>query len=272
MTPNVAEMKIYISVDIEGVAGITHWDEAEKNHADWHEFREIMTRETIAAIDGARAAGATEIWVKDAHDTARNLITTLLPADVTLIREWSGHPYSMIQELDESFDALVMVGWHAGVASEENALAHTMNTRTSAVMLNGKPASEFTLFVNAAATLKVPTVFVSGDKALMREVEATNAHITRVAVKEGRGASTISMSPAAAQAAIRAGVEKALRGNLKSCLVTPPEKCVLDITYVSPALAYEKSWYPGCKYIGNKTNRVETENFFDVMRAMRFIK
>jgi D-amino peptidase len=265
-------MKVYISVDIEGVAGITHWDEAEKNHADWQEFREIMTRETLAAVDGARAAGATEIWVKDAHDSARNLITTMMPADITLIRGWSGHPFSMIQELDESFDALIMVGWHAGIDSDENALAHTMNLRTSAMVLNGKPASEFTLFVNAAATLNVPCVFVSGDKALMREVEATNCHITRVAVKEGKGASTISMSPVAAQAAIKAGVAKALRGDLKACCITPPEKSVLELTYVSPALAYEKSWYPGCKYMGNHTNRIETTNFFDVMRALRFIK
>ena len=150
-------MKVYISVDIEGVAGITHWDEAEKGHADWVEFREIMTREAIAAIDGARAAGATEIWVKDAHDSGRNLITTLLPPDVMLIREWSGHPYSMIQELDESFAALVMIGHHASVGSEGNSLAHTLNTRTHMITLNGKPVSEFRLCALAAASLGVPT-------------------------------------------------------------------------------------------------------------------
>ena len=195
MGTSLAEMKVYISVDIEGVAGITHWDEAEKGHADWAEFREIMTREAIAAIDGARAAGATEIWVKDAHDSGRNLITTLLPADVTLIREWSGHPYSMIQELDESFAALVMIGHHASVGSEGNSLAHTLNTRTHMITLNGKPVSEFRLCALAAASLGVPTVFVSGDKALMEEIKETNSHIGRLAVKEGRGQSTISMTP-----------------------------------------------------------------------------
>ena len=265
-------MKVYISVDIEGVAGITHWDEAEKGHADWAEFREIMTREAIAAIDGARAAGATEIWVKDAHDSGRNLITTLLPADVTLIREWSGHPYSMIQELDESFAALVMIGHHAGVGSEGNSLAHTLNTRTHMITLNGKPVSEFRLCALAAASLGVPTVFVSGDKALMEEIKETNSQIGRLAVKEGRGQSTISMTPVAAQNAIRSGVEKSLRGKLKDCLLPVPEKFTLDLTYVSPALAYEKSFYPGCKYLGNRTNRVETTTIFDVMRALRFIK
>lgn len=265
-------MKVYISVDIEGVAGITHWDEAEKGHADWAEFREIMTREAIAAIDGARAAGATEIWVKDAHDSGRNLITTLLPVDVTLIREWSGHPYSMIQELDESFAALVMIGHHASVGSEGNSLAHTLNTRTHMITLNGKPVSEFRLCALAAASFGVPTAFVSGDKALMEEIKETNSHIGRLAVKEGRGQSTISMTPLAAQNAIRAGVEKSLRGKLKDCLLPVPEKFTLDVTYVSPALAYEKSFYPGCKYLGNRTNRVEATTVFDVMRALRFIK
>ncbi len=265
-------MKVYVSVDIEGVAGITHWDEAEKGHADWAEFREIMTREAIAAIEGARAAGATEIWVKDAHDSGRNLLTTLLPEDITLVREWSGHPFSMIQEIDESFAALVMIGHHASVGSEGNSLAHTLNTRTHMITLNGTPVSEFRLCALAAASLGVPTVFVSGDKALMAEIEATNPNIGRVAVKEGRGHSTISMTPVTARKAISAGVEKSLRGKLKDCLLQMPKSFTLDVTYHSPALAYEKSFYPGCQYIGNRTNRVETNNIFDVMRALRFIK
>ena len=103
-------MKVYISVDIEGCAGITHWDEARKTHADYPEFREQMTREAVAAIDGARAAGATEILVKDAHSSGRNLITAMLPEDVRLIRSWAGHPLCMVQELDESFDAVLMIG------------------------------------------------------------------------------------------------------------------------------------------------------------------
>jgi D-amino peptidase len=80
------------------------------------------------------------------------------------------------------------------------------------------------------------------------------------------------MAPAAAQAAIRVGVEKSLRGKLKDCLLEVPKQCTLEVTYVSPVLAYEKSWYPGCKYVGSRTNRIETNNFFDVMRALRFIK
>jgi D-amino peptidase len=265
-------MKVYISVDIEGVAGITHWDEAEKGHPDYTEFREIMTREAISAIDGARAAGATDIWVKDAHDSGRNLITTMLPSDVTLVRDWSGHPYSMIQEIDESFSALVMIGYHAAVGSEANSLAHSLNTRTQMIRLNGEPASEFRLFALAAANLGVPTVFVSGDLGLMQEVEGANAKIERLAVKRGQGQSTISMTPGAAQAAIRVGVEKALRGDPETCLLKLPEHFVMDITYGNPVLAYEKSFYPGCDHVGDRTNRFEADTIFDILRALRFIK
>ncbi len=266
-------MKVYISVDIEGVAGITHWDEAEKNHADWHEFREVMTREAIAAIDGARAAGATDIWMKDAHDSGRNLITTMLPADVTLIREWSGHPCSMIQELDESFAALVMIGQHAAVGSEGNSLAHTLNTRTHAMLLNGEPVSEFRLNALSASALGVPTVFVSGDEALMQEIERTNPAIGRLAVKRGVGQSTVSMTPAASCAAIRSGVEAALRkGKLKDCLLPLPARFDLELTYVDPVTAYARSFYPGCQHVGPRRNRIECSTMFDVMRALRFIK
>src|SRR6478736_2093084 len=131
-------MKVYISVDIEGVAGITHWDETNKAHADYAEFREEMTRETIAAIEGAEAAGAREILIKDAHETGRNLITSMLPGHVRLIRSWAGHPLCMVQELDASFDAVMMVGYHAAAGSEGNSLAHTLSLDAAEIRINGK--------------------------------------------------------------------------------------------------------------------------------------
>lgn len=149
-------MKVYISVDIEGVAGITHWDEAQKNHPDYAEFREQMTREAVAAIEGAEAAGATEIWVKDAHDSGRNLITSMLPANIRLIRSWAGHPLCMVQELDPSFDAVMMVGYHAAAGSEANALAHTLSLKPHLIRLNGRMASEFYIHALAGSLKRSP--------------------------------------------------------------------------------------------------------------------
>ncbi|MBE0697596.1 MAG: M55 family metallopeptidase, partial [Anaerolineaceae bacterium] len=88
-------MKVYLSADIEGITGTTHWDETELNKPDYAEFREQMTAEVAAACEGALNAGATEIWVKDAHGSARNLIASKLPRETHLLRGWSGHPYMM---------------------------------------------------------------------------------------------------------------------------------------------------------------------------------
>ena len=162
-----------------------------------------MTREAVAAIDGARAAGATGIWVKDAHETGRNLITAMLPEDVTLIRAWAGHPLCMVQELDASFDAVMMIGYHDAAGSEANSLAHTLSSDAVEIRLNGRRASEFSVHALASSMLGVPTVFVTGDQGLMDQVAEVNPAIGRCAVKEGRGQSTVSMTPAAACKAIR---------------------------------------------------------------------
>jgi D-amino peptidase len=264
-------MKVFISVDIEGVAGITHWDEATKTHADYPEFRELMTREAIAAIEGAEAAGATEILVKDAHSSGRNLITSMLPANIRLIRSWAGHPLCMVQELDESFDAVMMIGYHSAAGSEANSLAHTLSLDATEIRINGRRTSEFYIHALASSMLGVPTVFVSGDQGLMEEIERTNAAITRCAVKEGRGQSTISMTPASALKAIRDGATKALRGDLRKSLLDVPEEVILEIAYSDPNLAYRHSWYPGAQHVGNRTIRYETHNYFDVLRMLNYV-
>jgi len=168
-------MKIYISADIEGITGIAHWDETEKSKPDYQKFSKQMTEEVKAACEGAINAGAEEIWIKDAHDSGRNIIAADLPQNIKLIRGWSGHPFSMVQELDESFDALIMIGYHSFGSSSANPLSHTMSSATfNYIKLNEKLASEFLIHSYAAATVGVPVVFLSGDEGLCKEVNAIN--------------------------------------------------------------------------------------------------
>ncbi len=138
-------MKVFISADIEGTAGITAWDEAKKGEPEYLEFREYMTDELVAACEGARAAGADEVVVKDAHSTARNLILSKLPAYVSLIRGWSGHPDEMMFGIDKSFSAALYVGYHSKAGADANPLAHTLSGSVSRLLINGEVASEFTL-------------------------------------------------------------------------------------------------------------------------------
>nr|WP_298683209.1 M55 family metallopeptidase [uncultured Dongia sp.] len=264
-------MKVFISSDIEGTAGITHWDEAEKKHDAYPEFRELMTGEVLAAIEGAIEGGATEILVKDAHDSGRNIITANLPSCVRIIRGWSGTPLSMVQGIDEGFDVAVFTGYHSRAGSETNPLAHTMNLRVSELRLNGVPASEFHLHATAAAYYKVPAVFISGDKGICEDARRLNPNMVTVPVLEGIGRSTISIAPAVARANIKAGVTKALGLDRKTCLLPIPAETVLEVVFNNPTDAYRASWYPGAKHIGQRTVQFIHSDFFEIMRAQKFI-
>ena len=118
-------MKIFISADIEGVATTTLWPETEKGSEDYRLHAQQMTMEVIAACEAASEAGASEIVVRDAHEDGNNLDIWKLPENVTLIRGWSGHPYSMVYGIDPSFDAAIFIGYHSAASSEGNPLSHT---------------------------------------------------------------------------------------------------------------------------------------------------
>lgn len=144
-------MKIFISADIEGVATTTLWPETEKGSEDYRLHAQQMTMEVIAACEAASEAGASEIVVRDAHEDGNNLDIWKLPENVTLIRGWSGHPYSMVYGIDPSFDAAIFIGYHSAASSEGNPLSHTESLNPLSVKLNGTLASEFLLYSYAAA-------------------------------------------------------------------------------------------------------------------------
>ena len=106
-------LKVYISVDMEGVSGINHWDETIRNKPEYSFYKDELMNEIKAACEGANQAGAKEIWIKDAHADGRNIDFTGLPTNVKIIRSFNDHPYSMMQGIDESFDAAVMIGYHS---------------------------------------------------------------------------------------------------------------------------------------------------------------
>jgi len=265
-------MKIYISADIEGVTGTTTWDETEKKNESYLQFAEQMTREVSAACRGGIKAGATEIWVKDAHATGRNIDPTALPNNAKLIRGWSGHPFSMVQGLDESFDALIFIGYHSSSGSNGNPLSHTMNSETvNHIKINDTYASEFLLYGYAAASVNVPIAFLSGDKALCDEIKKMNKNIETLAVKEGIGNSTISINPNLAVSKIEEGVEKALKGDLKLCKLELPKLFKVEISFKDHTLAYKSSFYPGMKQISPNATVFESDNILDVLTIISFI-
>jgi D-amino peptidase len=165
----------------------------------------------------------------------------------------------------------MMIGYHAAAGTEANALAHTLSLKPALIKINGTSASEFRIHALASAMLGVPTVFVSGDEGLMNEVEAANPLIGRCAVKRGVGQSTVSMTPAAAIAAIKEGAGAALKGNLKKKMLSFPKHFTLEIQYSDPVAAYRFGWYPGAKHVADRTIRFETDIYLDVLRMLNFV-
>jgi D-amino peptidase len=264
-------MKVFISADIEGVAGITHWDVAAKGHKDHAEFCQRMTSEVVAACEAAIENGATEIYIKDAHGTGRNILAEQLPDCVTLIRGWSGHPYCMVQEIDESFDALMMLGYHSKAGDNGNPLAHSFTKKVDYMSINGVRASEFLVHQYAAALENVPCVFISGDKGICEEVKGANPYIETVALLEGKGASTINVTPKVARERIATGVAKALNANFDNCAIELPEHFDIEIKYWGPVDAYQASFYPGASLSGPQAIKFSTYDYFEVLRMLRFV-
>ncbi len=264
-------MKIYISADIEGVTGVTHWDETEKNKIDYSDFAQQMTLEVKAACEGANKAGARQILIKDAHDSARNLIHSMLPRNTKLIRGWSGDIYTMVQGLDESFDALIYIGYHSAAGTDGNPLSHTMNTSLEYLKLNGEYVNEFLIHSYIAAYLNVPVVFLAGDKALCNEVEKIDSNIITVSVKEGVGDSTVNIHPELALDLICDGVKKSLDGDLSRYKIELPKSFELEVGYREHFTALRYSNYPGVERTSAKSIKFTHTDYMEVIRAMKFL-
>jgi D-amino peptidase len=269
-------MKLYISADMEGVACVS--DRAEVDKAEATEYapaRARMTAEVAAACEGGFAAGAVEIVVKDAHWTGRNLDAEQLVApegrSLRLVRGWSGHPFSMVQELDASFGALAFIGYHSAAGRAGNPLAHTLSSRKFArIEINEVAASEFLLFSYAAAMVNVPVRFLAGDVALCEEASGQVEGIVTVATMEGRGPSIVSLTPAESVRQIREGVARAVRERAGGVLALPPEFHV-RATFTTAAEAYRRSFYPGA-VLGSDIDVVfESRDYFDVLRFLGFM-
>lgn len=265
-------MKVFISADLEGVAGITAWDETDNGSGSYPYFAEQMTKEVVAACTGANLAGAQEIVVKDAHETGRNINPSQLPENVRLIRGWTGHPFSMVQGLDHSFDAIAFVGYHSPGGTNANPLAHTMDSSSlNYIKLNGEILSEFRLHAYIAAYLGVPVAFLSGDQGICAEAKNLNDHIATVATFEGLGSATKSIHPQQAVELIKTGMDEVLTGDLSLNKIDLPEKFSLEISYNFHGHAYRKSFYPGTKQISPKSILFETNDYFEIVRAIAFL-
>ncbi len=265
-------MKLYISADIEGVTGVTDRIEIIGGTTEYETARKQMTKEVAAACLGAMEAGVTEILVKDAHDTGRNISAADLPTGVRLLRGWTGHPYSMMEELNDSFDAAMMIGYHDKAGNSGNPLAHTISMRKIIkIEINGAIASEFLINSLTAGLEKVPVVLISGDQNICKEACELIPQIMAVPVKQGVGSSTLSMHPEQACEQIQHTATQALSTDRFHSALDLPEFFKVQIEYADFKDAFNASFYPGVRSISAKKVVFESHEYFEVLRMFNFL-
>jgi len=264
-------MKIFICADMEGITTSTTWDNVDSRHGSYSQHAKQMTDEVLACIQGAKEAGATEIVIKDAHDTALNIDPTVMPSGVKLLRGWSGHPYSMVEGIDKTFDAAMFVGHHSAAGKVGNPLAHTYTGRCNYVKINGRLASEFMIYSYACAMEGIPTVFLSGDKMLCDDSKDLHPKLMCCPVKEGIGAMTISYSPTDNLANIKKLSKEALSQELKNAVIELPSHFEVEFCFKEHKVVEKVSYFPGMVKKSDYILTFETDNFFEVLRTIVWV-
>lgn len=205
-------LKIYISADMEGVVGAVTGEQLGPTGFEYARFREFMTQEVNAAIEGALAGGATEIVIGDSHGNGQNLLIEKLPRDVFVVRSWP-RPLGMMQGIDETFAGVIFLGYHTATTNTQGVRAHTISSaRLADVRLKGVSVSEAGLNAAIAGHFNVPVIMVSGDDAVVKETTALLGNIEGAIVKWASGFhSAKTMTPEASYNLIRGKAQQAVR-------------------------------------------------------------
>ena len=266
-------VKVYISVDMEGIAGVVSSEQLGPAGFEYQRARKFMTDETLAAIRGAREAGATEIVVSDSHGNGQNILIDELPDDVTIIRSWP-RPLMMMEGIDSTFAAAVFIGYHTSTANMNGVRAHTMSSATlTGVQLNGVEVPEGGMNAAIAGHFGVPVVAVSGDDAAVEEVRRFTGPVEGAVVKRAISFhSAATMTPKAAQAIIqqrvRAGVEK--RASARPYVLRG--EVTLDISFKHYRTAEILAYLPIVKRTASHSIRFVGRNILEVSRFIEFVE
>ena len=239
-------MKVYISTDFEGVAGIVDWDQILVGSSDYELGRRLLLGELNAAIEGAREAGATRFVVNDSHSSMRNLPPDLVGGDATLITG-KHKPLYMMEGLDASFDAIFFIGYHGSIGASQAILSHSYNPRALwEVRVNGVVAGETALNALVAAHYGVPICLVTGDQVTAAEARRLDPapHCVEVKRSISRTAAE-SLHPAVARERIREGARLALTTARPSAPPTFPRETRIELTFLTADMAEMAAWVQG---------------------------
>jgi D-amino peptidase len=248
-------MKVYISVDMEGLAGVNHPGPTDRKDKGYPAAVDLMVGEANAAIEGAVAGGATDVLVNDSHGGMYNL----LPADLNpAARVLQGQKaWSMVAGTgpDSGFGIALFIGYHARAGHPRGTIAHTYSGRPTVSRLNGRLVGETGLNAAILGQWGIPVGLVAGDDALAEEVADWLPDAERVIVKVAEGGNAAaSLHPERARDLIRAAAERAVRraiaGELQPLALSPP--VIIEVEFRNGAIADYAAMIPGAERFGDR--------------------
>jgi D-amino peptidase len=265
-------LRVYISVDMEGIAGVVTNEQLGPTGFEYGRFREFMTGDALAAIDGARAAGATHILVSDSHGNGQNLLIERFPEDVMIVRSWP-RPLMMMEGVDSTYDAAIFIGYHAGTSNASGVRAHTISSaHLTGVSLNGQAMPEGGINAAIAGHFGVPVVMISGDDAAVEELRKIVGPVEGAVVKRSLSFhSAAVLTPAAAQKLIRERVKAALdkRSAVRPLRLTGP--ITLDLTFKHYRAAEILAYLPNVQRTSAHSIRFMGKDMIEISKFIEFV-
>lgn len=267
-------LKVYISADMEGITGVASVDQLVPTSFEYNQARQWMTAEVLAAIQGAREAGATEFVVSDSHGNGESLLIDKFPADVpiTIVRSFP-RPLGMMEGIDSTFGAVIFIGYHAATTSMTGVRAHTMSSALlTRIALNGVSQSEAGINAAIAAQFGVPVVMITGDDAIVGETKQRLGNLEGVVVKRAIGFhSTATLTPEVAQARIRQQAKTAVtrRAEMKPYTMTKP--LTIEVSFKNYRPVELLGYLPNIQRVDAHTVRFVGRDMVEVSKFLEFV-
>lgn len=263
---------MFISVDIEGVAGVSSRDEGSRGNPEYERARRLMTEEANAAIRGVfTGAPDAEVSIADAHGSFTNMIPELLDPRARLVRG-KPRPLAMIEGIQGGFDAAMFVGYHGRAGTRESVLSHTFTGTLGDVRVNGKSFGEIGLNAAVAGYFDVPLLLVTGDASVDAEARDLLPGTGTVVVKRSIGQYAVdSVHPDRAREMIEQGASNATRAGhgVLPFVVSGPVSLDVDVTI--PAYADQAMVIPGIERTAGRSLAYSAPDYLTAYRVVRLI-
>ncbi len=265
-------MKIYISADMEGIAGVVTDQQLNPDGFEYERFRHFMTAEVNACIDAAKKVGVSEILVSDSHGNGQNILLEKLPDEVMLVRSWP-RVLGMMEGIDSSYDGVVFLGYHTGADCKQGVRAHTMSSSSiTSVKINNVVMSEAGINALIAGHFGVPVILVTGDDITVHETKQMLGNIEGAVVKWAYSYhSAKNLTPDTACKLVADKTKAAIKRINTFEPYTLKGPLVLDLSLKNYRPVELLQYYPGVERISAHTIRLIADDIIEISKFLGFI-